>query len=165
MLETPSRSLLRHCSGLRKYIYQYGLSVTLLAKVVHGRNLLTVYVRVQWVVSWKLFGSFMPHFSNNNFSRVNIYWLVLPWDHDQSTVSVLAGYGRGHVCNLGRTLTKYSRKDKSVSQRYECIMVTSSNGNIFSVTGLLWGNTPVSGGFPSRRPVTPSFGVLLDLCH
>ena len=72
-------------------------------------------------------------FPITTFSRVDIYWLVLPWDHDQSTVSVLAGYGRGHVCNLGRILIKYFRKDKSVSQRYECIMVTSSNGNIFSV--------------------------------
>ena len=48
------------------------------------------------------------------------------------TASVLAGYGRGHVCNLGTTLTKYFQKDKQVSQYYECYMMTSSNGNIFS---------------------------------
>ena len=41
----------------------------------------------------------------------------------------------------------------------------SSNGNIFPITGLLWGNTPGTGGFPSRRPVTRSFDVLFDLCH
>ena len=69
-------------------------------------------------------------FPITTFSRVDIYWPALPWGHDQSTVSVLAGYDRGHVCNLGRTLTKYFRKDKPVSQRYRCIMVTSSNGNI-----------------------------------
>ena len=86
MLETPSRSLLRHCSGLRTQIYQYGLSVTLLAKAVHGRNLLTVYVRVQWVVSWNFFGSFTPHFSNNNFFTG---WYLLtridmgPWPVDR----------------------------------------------------------------------------------
>ena len=49
-------------------------------------------------------------FPITTFSRVDIYWLVLPWDHDQSTASVLVGYGRGRVCNLGRTLTKYFRK-------------------------------------------------------
>ena len=71
-------------------------------------------------------------FPVTTFSRVEIYWLVLPWGHDQSTVSVLAGYDRGHVCNLGTTLTKYFQKDKLVSQYYECYMMTSSNGNIFS---------------------------------
>ena len=45
----------------------------------------------------------------------------------------LAGYARGHVCNLGTTLTKYFQKDKLVSQyHYECYKMTSSNGNIFS---------------------------------
>ena len=33
-------------------------------------------------------------------------------------------------------------------------MMTSSNGNIFSVTGPLWGEPPVTGGFPSHRPAT-----------
>ena len=30
-------------------------------------------------------------------------------------------------------------------------MMTSSNGNIFRVTGPLWGKQPVIGGFPSQR--------------
>ena len=38
-------------------------------------------------------------------------------------------------------------------------MMTSSNGNIFRVTGHLWGESPVTGGFPLQRPVTPSFDV------
>ena len=45
-------------------------------------------------------------------------------------------------------------------------MMTSSNGNIFRVSGLLWrGNQfkpPVTGGFPSQRPVTRSFDVFLN---
>ena len=36
-------------------------------------------------------------------------------------------------------------------------MMTSSNGNIFRVTGSLCGD------FPSQRPVTRSFGVFFDL--
>ena len=46
----------------------------------------------------------------------------------------------------------------------EITMVTSSNGNIFRVTGPSCGNPPVTGGFPSRRPVTWSFAVFFDLC-
>ena len=43
------------------------------------------------------------------------------------------------------------------------LMMTSSNGNIFRVTGPLCGNSPVSGEFPSQRPVTRSFDVFFDL--
>ena len=41
--------------------------------------------------------------------------------------------------------------------------MTSSNGNIFRVTGHLWGNSPVPGEFPTQRPVTRSFDVFFDL--
>ena len=50
-------------------------------------------------------------------------------------------------------------------------MMTSSNGNIFRVTGplcgenaaLCAGNSPVPGEFPAQRPVTRSFDVLFVL--
>ena len=42
--------------------------------------------------------------------------------------------------------------------------MTSSNGNIFRVTGHLYGNSPVAGEFPAQRPVTRSFDVFFDLC-
>ena len=42
-------------------------------------------------------------------------------------------------------------------------MMTSSNSSIFRVTGLLCGNSPVTGEFPAQRPVTRSFGVSFDL--
>ena len=41
--------------------------------------------------------------------------------------------------------------------------MTSSNGNIFHVNGPLCGNSPVTGEFPSQRPVTRSFDVFWDL--
>ena len=44
-----------------------------------------------------------------------------------------------------------------------CIMMTSSNGNIFRVTGSLCGEFTGHGELPSQRPVTPSFGVFFDL--
>ena len=43
-------------------------------------------------------------------------------------------------------------------------MMTSSNGNIFRVSGLCMGNSPVTGEFPAQRPVTRSFDVFFDLC-
>ena len=43
-------------------------------------------------------------------------------------------------------------------------MMTSSNGNIFCVTGpFCVGNSLVSGEFPAQRPVTQGFGVFFDL--
>ena len=42
-------------------------------------------------------------------------------------------------------------------------MMTSSNGNIFPVTGLCEGNSPVIGEFTSQRPVTRSFDVFFNL--
>ena len=41
-------------------------------------------------------------------------------------------------------------------------MMTSSNGNVFRVTGFCEGNPPVTGGFPSQRPVKRSFDVFFD---
>ena len=43
------------------------------------------------------------------------------------------------------------------------LMMTSSNGNIFRVTGLCAGNSPVPGEFPTQRPVTRSIDVFFDL--
>ena len=43
------------------------------------------------------------------------------------------------------------------------IMMTSSNGNIFRVTGPLSGEFTGPGEFPTQRPVTRSFDVFFDL--
>ena len=43
-------------------------------------------------------------------------------------------------------------------------MKTLSNENIFRVTGPCVGNSPVTGEFPTQRPVTRSFDVFIDLC-
>ena len=56
---------------------------------------------------------------------------------------------------------------KSLRCRYSHmpqLIMTSSNGNIFRVTGHLCGNSPVPGEFPAQRPVTRSFDVFFDLC-
>ena len=43
-------------------------------------------------------------------------------------------------------------------------MMTSSNENIFRVTGLCAGNSPITGEFLSQRPVTRTSDVFFDLC-
>ena len=43
------------------------------------------------------------------------------------------------------------------------LMMTSSNGNIFRVTGTLCGEFTGPGEFPTQRPVTRSFDVFFDL--
>ena len=43
-------------------------------------------------------------------------------------------------------------------------MMTSSSGNIFRVTGPLWGEFTGPGEFPAQKPVTRSFDVFFDLC-
>ena len=45
--------------------------------------------------------------------------------------------------------------------RFAAAMMTSSNGNIFRVTGHLCGE--FTGEFPTQRPVTRSFDVFFDL--
>ena len=49
------------------------------------------------------------------------------------------------------------------SKSYVQVMMTSSNGKIFRVTGHLCGNSPVPGEFLTQRPVTRSFDVFFDL--
>ena len=43
-------------------------------------------------------------------------------------------------------------------------IMTSLSGNISALLALCKGNPPVTGGFPSQRPVTRSFDVFFDLC-
>ena len=42
-------------------------------------------------------------------------------------------------------------------------MMTSSNGNLFHVTGHLWGEFTGHRGIPAQRPVKRSFDVFFDL--
>ena len=75
------------------------------------------------------------------------------WDMEQMH------YG---ICELGHLQVVSVR-----SWRFQCndrTMMTSSNWNIFRVIlTLCAGNSPVTGEFPSQRPVTRSFDVFFDL--
>ena len=47
--------------------------------------------------------------------------------------------------------------------RHPYYIMTSSNGNISALGSLYEGNPPMTGGFPSQRPVTRSFDIFFNL--
>ena len=61
---------------------------------------------------------------------------------------------------LGENVYIFERP--KIAARYQHVM-TSSNGNIFRVTGHLCGNSPIPGEFPAQRPATRSFDIFFDL--
>ena len=80
----------------------------------------------------------------------NTYWIIVGhWQHctastTQTICCVVIGWFK-LIC------------------RYTNTMMTSSNGNIFRVTGPLCGEFTGPGEFPTQRPVTRSFDVCFDL--
>ena len=79
------------------------------------------------------------------------------WDScNRSTAHTLYGYS----C-LSPGIIKVTRYDRRWGGSRDIFMMTSSNGNIFRVTGHLCGE--VTGEFPTPRPVTHSFDLFFDL--
>ena len=61
-------------------------------------------------------------------------------------------------------MIKYaSATHKELAIKLQDSIMTSSNGNIFRVTGPLCGEFTGPGEFPTQRPVTRSFDVFFDL--
>ena len=70
-----------------------------------------------------------------------------------------------HWCHNSQSL-KYGYSNAGLPSMpwvYLPVMMTSSNGKISALLVLCEGNSPVTGEFPSQRPVTRSFGVFFDL--
>ena len=83
----------------------------------------------------------------------------LPWDGSKVAVTIVHkainySYVNAAILVSACTLMLYHFKHWVVNS-----MMTSSNGNIFRITGLLCGK--FSGEFPAQRPVTRSFDVNL----
>ena len=57
----------------------------------------------------------------------------------------------------------YLARSPWMCRHFKHTIMTSTNGNIFRVTGPLGGNSPVTGEFPSQRPVTQIFDIFFDL--
>ena len=66
-------------------------------------------------------------------------------------------------CVIDKISCYVCRRSSRVSLPEHISMMTSSNGNIFRVTGHMRGNSSVTGEFPAQRPVTRSFDVFFGL--
>ena len=74
-----------------------------------------------------------------------------------------------HFCG-GAFTSHFMEEHSSPTSIFPVFMMTSSNGNMFCITGFCAGNSqvtarnsPVTAEFPSHRPVTRSFDVFFDL--
>ena len=77
-------------------------------------------------------------------------------------IFILADECRG-IANIGiGPQNRYCNYGSMVSLK-PYFMMTSSNGNIFRVTGPLCGDFTGPGEFPTQRPVTRCFDVFFDL--
>ena len=91
-----------------------------------------------------------------NILRMNITHLMKVWNQWHTPI----------IYCFAIRLTRYAIMLKNVEGvlGIECInMMTSSNGNIFRVTGALCGEFTGDRWSPSQRPVTRSFDVFFDL--
>ena len=71
------------------------------------------------------------------------------------TLELLQFYAKPSFCLCERVLLDWGA--------WDYLMMASSNGNIFRVTGPLCGEFTGPGEFPTQRPVTRSFDVFIDL--
>ena len=62
-----------------------------------------------------------------------------------------------------KQIEEFSKNEKQIIRFRFSFMMTSSNENIFRVTGPLCGEFTGPGEFPTQRPVTRSFDVFFDL--
>ena len=75
------------------------------------------------------------------------------WQYDGSRLGIcISSFSHAYAVNVMGVI---------VEEAWD--MMTSSNGNIFRVTGPLCGEFTGPGEFPTQRPVTRSFDVFLDL--
>ena len=75
---------------------------------------------------------------------------------------MLMNYVEKNVQN-GEANCSCALKGVCVCVYFPHFMVTSSNGSNYALLALCAGNSPVTGEFPSQRPVTRSFDVFFDL--
>ena len=94
----------------------------------------------------------------NSLAPGNTYMLKCTW----SLLVRVKTSAPNHYKSKCRIIVKWTLGSKLQSNYYRNSMMTSSNGNIFRVTGPLCGEFTGPGEFPAQRPVTRSFDVLFD---
>ena len=116
-----------------------------------------------WIVAWSAPSNYLKQ-----------WWIIVNWTHGNklrwicnrnSNIFIEENAFENVVCKMSAILCRCqcvnSRDFMTINTRW--LMMTSSNGNIFRVTGHLCGEFTVSGEFPTQRPVTRSFDVYFDL--
>ena len=87
-------------------------------------------------------------------------WVTLSWHHRCYCCSiVMSCIENSTVISLVAKFKYFMNFDEWIAH----VMMTSSNGYIFRVTGHLWGEFTGPGEFPAQRPVTRSFDLYFDL--
>ena len=87
---------------------------------------------------------------------VKSFYYIQQRKHKNSALLALWNGNRMVTCGIHSQRSTYA-------ERVSMFMMTSSNGNIFRVTGPLCGEFTGPGEFPAQRPVTRSFDVFFDL--
>ena len=106
------------------------------------------------------------------FCFLNLHgWRVCIYYYEQHTVFpftirnliVTKSYNPDHKVGVEMGVISLGTYMHVTHLRYfHCCMITSSNGNIFRVTGPLCGEFTGTGEFPSQRPVTWSLDIFFD---
>ena len=122
-----------------------------------GCFVIKLSVRTQWLFlqSSELF------FIKNTVCQLKIMFILESYHHSFKLKMM--------ICIIGDIFTKskFSLMENLTNEALIILtpehMMTSSNGNIFRVTGHLCGEFTGPGEFPPQRPVTRSFDVFFDL--
>ena len=116
------------------------------------------------------FRSTISYLSHSNLYSLSHLLTLSSWSNPGlSPASCLQSLDTDHYSIKGILMTPVGREGGD--SKYCCcrgrqcdnIMMTSSNGNIFRVTGPLCGEFTGPGEFPAQRPVMRSFGVFFHL--
>ena len=126
-------------------------SLMRLTSVVLSSWISSITSKISWIVGWP--------WSNHvcvcvcecaSVSICNRFYKLIHWPQKQILVFFFVrkfGFWPGEV----------------TEKSWNFFMMTSSNGNIFRVTGICAWNSPVPGEVPAQRPVMQSFDVYFDL--
>ena len=123
-----------------------------------------VFNYLTWfIVCYVLFKCFKKAIIWLYFLECMIYFRSLSfWYFDGTSKSISVNYCYASCYNWCDVISVGNCGDVNNSGFNITFMMTSSNGNISALLALCVGNSPVTGEFPSQRPLTRSFDISLS---
>ena len=94
-------------------------------------------------------------------ARGTIYWFYYIMAYSTNFLGSSEVRGQSWFVNLYHMISLYKLTIQVFARALS--MMASSNGKKIRITGRLWGDPPVTDGFPSQRPATRSFDAFFDL--